>query len=81
MANQCRTEKLCDLVFSERGESELTPILNALLEMTSETPEVNSDFVLDAIAVRWITEDILKGQGVPVQQVDNDPLAEVRVGE
>ncbi|AMV31583.1 hypothetical protein VN12_05650 [Pirellula sp. SH-Sr6A] len=81
MTNRCRKAKLVDLVFSEREESPLTPLIDALIDLQAEEIELNQNFVLDAICLRWALADILKGQGISPELTDVNPNMEVRVGE
>jgi hypothetical protein len=60
---------LVDLVFSDRPSSPISNILDELLETMEDVEQVDASMILDAIAIRWLLADLLRGQGMPIEKI------------
>ena len=76
---------LVDAVFLERETSVFGQTIDHLFDLLSDRDlVVTKAMVLDFIAIRWITTDVLRGSGYSLDQIartDLDPCQEVRVSQ
>ena len=68
---------LVDLVYSEREDSLLSPLLSELLTYLSlPSLRPSSEFLLDSISIRWALRDVLLGSGMDettIAKIDAEP--------
>jgi hypothetical protein len=82
MAHEAKKTSLVDAVFCERARSPISNILDDLLATLEDTDRVSPAMVLDAIAIRWLLADMLRGQGMSIGKIismETNPWMKVEV--
>lgn len=78
----CAKKTIVDAVFCERARSPISDILDDLLATLEDTERVSPGMVLDAIAIRWLLADMMRGQGMSIGKIvsmETNPWQKVEV--